>query len=70
MNFIYVMREADKDKMISLGYSIIKEDKRNHVWVFQNKDTTTFACEDEISNAGIPICPLQHSHILNVRMGG
>lgn len=53
MNFIYVMREADKDKMISLGYSIIKEDKKNHVWVFQNKDTTTFACEDEISGAGI-----------------
>lgn len=53
MNFIYVMSEEDKNKMESLGYSLIKEDKRNHVWVFQNKDTTTFACEDEISGAGI-----------------
>lgn len=53
MNFIYVMSEEDKNKMKSLGYSLIKEDKRNHVWVFQNKDTATFACEDEISGAGI-----------------
>ncbi len=53
MRFIYVMSETDKDKLVSLGYSLLKEDKRNHVWVFQNKDTITFACEDEISSAGI-----------------
>ncbi len=53
MHFIYVMSTKDKDKMLSLGYSLVKEDTRNSMWVFQNKDTTTFACEDEISGAGI-----------------
>lgn len=53
MHFIYVMSVKDKDKMLSLGYDLIKEDARNSMWVFQNKDTATFACEDEISGAGI-----------------
>ncbi len=53
MHFIYVMSAKDKDKMLSLGYSLVREDTRNSMWVFQNKDTTTFACEDEISGAGI-----------------
>ncbi len=53
MHFIYVMSEKDKDKMLSLGYALVREDTRNSMWVFQNKDTTTFACEDEISGAGI-----------------
>lgn len=53
MHFIYVMSVRDKDKMLSLGYSLVKKDKRNSIWVFQNKDTTTFACEDEVSSAGI-----------------
>lgn len=53
MNFIYVMSVKDKNKMVSLGYDLIMEDTRNSMWVFKNKDTTTFACEDEISGAGI-----------------
>ena len=51
MNFIYVMSVKDKNKMVSLGYDLIREDTRNSMWVFKNKDT--FACEDEISGAGI-----------------
>jgi len=53
MRFIYVMKEEDKDKLVAMGYSLIKEDVRNHMWVFENKDVATFASEDEISNAGI-----------------
>ena len=53
MRFVYVMSEKDKDKMLAMGYSFIKEDKRNNIWVFENKDVTTFASEDEIANAGI-----------------
>lgn len=53
MHFIYVMSKADKDKMLALGYSLVREDERNSMWVFQNKDTATFACEDEISSAGV-----------------
>lgn len=53
MHFIYVMSRADKDKMLALGYFLVREDERNSMWVFQNKDTATFACEDEISSAGV-----------------
>lgn len=53
MRFVYVMKKEDKDKMVAMGYSLIKEDKRNHIWVFDNKDVTTFASEDEITNAGV-----------------
>lgn len=53
MRFVYVMKKEDKDQMVAMGYSLIKEDKRNHIWVFENKDVTTFASEDEITNAGV-----------------
>lgn len=53
MQFVYVMRREDKDKMEELGYVLIKEDRNNHIWVFKNKDVTTFSSEDEISSAGI-----------------
>ncbi len=53
MRFVYVMKKEDKDKMVAMGYSLIKEDKQNNLWVFENKDVTTFASEDEITNAGI-----------------
>lgn len=53
MRFVYVMTEDDKDKMLEMGYSLMKEDKRNHIWVFENKDMMTFDREDEIANAGI-----------------
>lgn len=53
MRFVYVMKKEDKDKMVAMGYSLIKEDKQNNLWVFENKDLTTFASEDEITNAGI-----------------
>ena len=53
MRFVYVMKKEDKDKMVAMGYSLIKEDKRNNIWVFENKDVITFASEDEITSAGV-----------------
>ena len=53
MHFIYVMSEQDKDKMISLGYMMMKEDTRNHIWVFKARDTEKFSSNEEISKAGI-----------------
>lgn len=46
MHFIYVMSEQDKDKMLALGYAMMKEDVKNHMWVFLNEDTKTFACNE------------------------
>lgn len=53
MRFVYVMSEEDKNKMTAMGYALIKEDKRNHIWVFENKDVMSFAYEDEIANVGV-----------------
>lgn len=56
MHFIYVMRQEDKNKMIELGYELLKEDPRNGVWVFENNNKLTFdACGvDPLDAAGIP----------------
>lgn len=54
MRFVYVMSKTDKDKMVAMGYALIKEDKNNHIWVFENRDVASFASGDEITKAGIP----------------
>ena len=53
MQFVYVMCKEDKDKMVELGYHLLKEDSRNNVWVFNNKETYTFAEDDELTAAGV-----------------
>lgn len=53
MKFIYVMNATDKEKMIALGYTLIKGDERNNVYIFSNKDTVTFSDETDIEKAGI-----------------
>ncbi len=54
MRFVYVMRKEDSDAMLAMGYTLVKEDKYNHVWVFENRDVTSFASADELTTAGIP----------------
>lgn len=53
MHFIYVMSEQDKDKMLALGYTMMKEDIRNHVWVFSVKDTEVFSRDIDALKAGV-----------------
>lgn len=53
MNFIYVRSEDDKNRLLSLGYALVKEDKRNRIWVFQNKDAKTFVRNEEVAEAGV-----------------
>lgn len=57
MHFIYVMSEQDKNKMLALGYVLMKEDIRNRVWVFQNKNDKEFARDNEIYKSGIHFIP-------------
>lgn len=40
--FIYVMDKRSKNALIKRGYSLLKEDSRNHVWVFANKADAQF----------------------------
>ena len=53
MKFIYVMREADRDKMMELGYHLIKGDDRNSIWAFDNDGQMNFSSGDEVSKGGI-----------------
>ena len=53
MHFIYVMREADRDKMLELGYRLIKGDEKNSVWAFDNDGRMNFSSGEEVSKAGI-----------------
>lgn len=53
MRFIYVMKTEDANKLIEMGYSLIKEDKQNHIWVFENRDVNTFVYDDELASAGV-----------------
>lgn len=44
--FIYVMDVSGKDKLLSLGYKLLKENKKKTVWVFENKQNTQFESID------------------------
>lgn len=53
MRFIYVMNRTGAEKLAELGYSLIKEDLVNQIWVFQNKNCETFSVDDEVEAAGV-----------------
>ena len=53
MRFIYIKSQSDKEKMLELGYTLIKEDTHNGIWVFLNKDVEIFDHDVEIKKAGI-----------------
>lgn len=48
MNFIYVMGEEARDKMLSSGYKLIKGNEATNVWVFEIGDQMKFALADEV----------------------
>lgn len=54
MHFIYVMRDTDKEKVLALGYNLIKADEKHNIWVFENNDTLSFSCDDIFDKEGIP----------------
>lgn len=42
--FVYVMSEDDRDKLIELGYKLVRSDDVNKVFVFENKPELVFEC--------------------------
>ena len=53
MRFVYVKSEQDRDLMLALGYALMKEDKRNHIWIFQNKNDIAFDSDGKLDNVGV-----------------
>ena len=45
--FIYVFKEADRDKLLSLRYELVKNDENSHIYIFlNNKTDIDFSCKD------------------------
>lgn len=42
MMFIYVTHKEYRDKLLSLGYTLLKEHKDQNIWVFAAKENMTF----------------------------
>ena len=45
-DFIYVFDEKARDKLLAMGYALLKTDERNKVYVFKNSDIQTFSTKD------------------------
>lgn len=43
MKFIYVLSPESRDEMIAAGYTLLKEDKHNKIWVFENGEPSNFS---------------------------
>lgn len=44
--FLYVMDTENRDKLISLGYKLLKENDRGNMWIFANSNNQTFDNDD------------------------
>lgn len=36
--FIYVVGEEARDRLVNMGYCLLREDKAKHIYVFLNQD--------------------------------
>lgn len=43
MKFIYVFSKDDRDILIKSGFTLLKEDTRNSIYVFGKSNSLTFA---------------------------
>lgn len=53
VKFIYVATKEDRDRMLELGYNMLKADERNSVWVFVPIDSSTLYSINTLTNSGI-----------------
>ena len=40
--FVYVFDKESRNKLIDLGYQLVKEDPKNFIYVFENKNNIVF----------------------------
>lgn len=45
-NFIYVFTESDRDRLLSLGFTILKADESTDIYVFVNNGQQKFTVDD------------------------
>ena len=44
--FIYVFDAATRDKLLEIGYQLLKTDESQKIYIFENKDELNFASGD------------------------
>ena len=44
--FIYVVGEDARDRLIGMGYYLLREDDAQHIYVFLNQGHQNFSCTD------------------------
>ncbi len=47
MRFIYVIDEKTKKKFLRAGFQLLKEDDKNSIWIFANKEPNCFSAESD-----------------------
>lgn len=62
MKFLYVRGQLNKDKMLSLGYQLLKSNAKGDLFIFKNKnkdkgEALKFGVDDELENSGIQFVP-------------
>ena len=60
MKFLYVRGQLNKDKMLSLGYQLLKSNAKGDLFIFKNKDkgeALKFGIDDELENSDIQFVP-------------
>ena len=45
-NFIYVFTKSDRDRLLSLGFTILKADESTDIYVFVNNGQQKFTVDD------------------------
>lgn len=53
MKFIYVATKEDKDRMLAMGYSMLKEDLRNNMWIFSSMGDSPLFSINRLTDSGI-----------------
>ena len=44
--FIYVIGEDARDRLVNMGYHLLREDETKHIYVFLSQDNQNFSCAD------------------------
>ena len=45
MAFIYVLDPESRDALLAAGYKLVKEDRNNKIWVFENRNECSFSVD-------------------------
>lgn len=48
--FVYVFSVEDKEKLLNRGYTLLKDDSANNVYIFKSDESITFSALDGVED--------------------